>query len=49
MKNKIYQTEPPEVVNLNEANKLIQALWQQLREYEDRLALSQTTRGISDQ
>ena len=37
MKNKTYQTESPEVVNLNEANKLIQELWQQLREYEDRL------------
>ncbi|SQD77741.1 conserved protein of unknown function [Moritella yayanosii] len=47
MKNKIYQTEPPEVVNLNEANKLIQELWQQLREYEDRLATSSRNSSLS--
>jgi len=47
MKNKIYQTEPPEVVNLNEANKLIQELWQQLREYEDRLSTSSRNSSLS--
>ena len=47
MKNKTYQTEPPEVVNLNEANKLIQELWQQLREYEDRLTTSSRNSSLS--
>ncbi len=47
MKKKIYQTEPPEVASLNEANALIQELWQQLREYEDRLATSSRNSSLS--
>lgn len=47
MKKKTYQTEPPEVASLNEANALIQELWQQLREYEDRLATSSRNSSLS--
>jgi len=47
MKNKTYQTEPPELTSLNEANVLIQELWQQLREYEDKLATSSRNSSLS--
>jgi len=47
MKKKTYQTEPPEVANLNEANALIQELWQQLRHYEDKLATSSRNSSLS--
>ncbi|SQH76386.1 conserved protein of unknown function [Shewanella benthica] len=41
-KKKQFATEPSTVAELgeNKANLLIQELWQKLREYEDRLALS---------
>ena len=47
MKNKTYQTKPPELTSLNEANVLIQELWQQLREYEDKLATSSRNSSLS--
>jgi hypothetical protein len=39
-KKSTYTNEPPVVANLNEAKLLIQQLWEQLREYEARLAAS---------
>ena len=35
-----YQAGPPEVSDLNEAKVLIDALWEQLRHYEDKLTTS---------
>lgn len=39
-KKKQFEHEPPSIDNINEANLFIRELWQKLREYEDRLAMS---------
>ena len=39
-KKKLYEKKAPQPSNLQEANLLIQELWQKLREYEDRLKQS---------
>jgi hypothetical protein len=40
MKKKLFAQEPPMLSDISEANLLIQGLWTQLRDYEDRLTTS---------
>jgi len=39
-KKKRFEHEPPLAHNIHDANRIIQELWNQLREYEDRLTQS---------
>ena len=39
-KKKCFANSAPQALDLHDANRIIQELWNKLREYEDRLALS---------
>ena len=39
-KKKFFGNAAPQALDLHDANRIIQELWNKLREYEDRLALS---------
>ena len=39
-KKKLFENAAPQAHDLHDANRIIQELWNKLREYEDRLALS---------
>ena len=44
-KKKLFEKPAPQAYDLHDANRIIQELWNKLREYEDRLA--QTSRNSS--